>query len=221
VKTLYALFIAGFLAITLHAQSSSNNGKSSNGPTKNVQQAPVLPESMRPKKLSRMNTAQRGAAFNSKPLLQQLPGLKLNDASGNASGGSALPRQGHWLLLFRKDTCLSCDRLMNNLAQTKRPELQGGTPYVIVVEGSSATAAETVKANFSTMAGATWLTDPTSQTRVSLNMKGAPMLYAMDGAKIVWRVAGNLGSPAKIEQLAAAWVASGPPVPGSIAKSSN
>jgi hypothetical protein len=176
---------------------------------------------MRPKKLARMNTAQRGAAFASKAPVQQLPGLKLNDASGKSTGGSAIPRQGHWLLLFRKDVCLPCDRLMNNLAQTKRPELQGGKPYVIVVEGGSATAAETVKANFSTMEGATWLTDPTKQTRDTLNMKGAPMLYAMDGSKIVWRVAGNLGNPAKLEQLAAGWIASGPPVPASGVKSNN
>jgi hypothetical protein len=154
-----------------------------------------------------MNTAQRGAAFSSQIPPKQLPSFNLNDASGKPSAQGGITRAGHWLLLYRRDSCLPCDRLMNVLASSKSQDLGAGLPLVIVVEGKAADAAEQVRPNFKSMSKASWLTDSHQQVRTLLKARGAPMLYAMNGSKIAWIVPGNLGDPTRVERMAASWVA--------------
>lgn len=204
-KKLILLLIASTAALPLASQSVA-----SPRPINRTGVKPQLvsrpPDAQLPRKLARLNTAQRGAAFNPQPPPKQLPAFNLNDASGTFAARGGMSRTGHWLLLYRRDNCLPCDRLMNVLAVSKSPDLQTGLPLVVIVEGKAADAAEQVRPNFKSMNKASWLTDSHQQVRAQLKARGAPMLYAMNGSKIAWNVPGNLGDPTRVERMAASWV---------------
>jgi hypothetical protein len=207
VKKLIILTLAAFAALPLAAQTvTPPKPLDKKGPT--PQPALRPPESLKPGKLARMNTAERGEAFNPQPPPTHLPDLILTDDRGMSTPAAGIAHKGHWLLLYRRDSCLPCDRLMNVLAASKSTDLQGGVPFVILVEGKANNAAEQVRPNFKSMSKASWLTDSKQQVRTQLKVHGAPMLYAMDGTRIEWAVAGNLGNPEKVERIAASWVAS-------------
>jgi hypothetical protein len=149
------------------------------------------------------------AAVNNQPPLQELPTFTASDRDGKAITAKALTRTSHWLLIYRKQDCLPCDRLMNVLAASESPGLKGGQPYVILVAGRTSDALERVRANFSTLGRATWLADRDAQAYAALKPRGTPVIYAMDGSKVSWSLAGNLGNPARVEAMAASWIAAG------------
>lgn len=203
-KKLILLTLAAIASLPLAAQTvTPTRFPDKKGPR--PQPAVRPPESLKPGKLARMNTAARGEAFNSKPPLRQLPSLMLTDEHGTSA---SIAQKGHWLLLYRDDKCLPCDRLMNVLAASKSTDLQSGATLVIVVQGKAPDAAEQVRPNFKSMSKSSWLTDSHRQLLTQMKAHGTPMLYAMDGTNIAWNVAGNLGNPGKVERIAASWVAS-------------
>jgi hypothetical protein len=148
------------------------------------------------------------AAVNNQPPLKELPAFVASDRDGRAVPAATLSHNSHWLLIYRKQDCLPCDRLMNVLAASQSPGLKGGQPYVILVAGKTSDALERVKAKYSTLSDATWLADKDAQALAALKPRGTPDIYAMDGSKIAWSLAGNLGNPAKVEAMTAAWIAS-------------
>jgi len=166
------------------------------------------PSSIVPSARTRVSTAQRMAAFNHKPPLPELPGFTATDRDGKEVTPKTFSRSSHWLLVYRRQNCLPCDRLMNVLAASESPDLKGGQPYVILVEGKASDAVDRVRANYSTLSQSTWLADKEGQARAALKPRGEPTIYAMNGSKIAWSVPGNLGSPAKVEKMTAAWMAS-------------
>jgi hypothetical protein len=165
--------------------------------------------SMMPSAKARLSTAERMAAVNKQPPLQELPNFAVNDQDGKPVSAKALSRSTHWILVYRRQNCLPCDRLMNVLAASGSSGLGGGKPYVILVAGKASDAVDRVRANYSTLSQATWLADKDDRAFAALKPRGAPMIYAMDGQKIVWSVPGNLGNPAKVEKMTAAWMTSG------------
>lgn len=206
-KKLIVLTLAAFAVLPLAAQTvTPPRAPDKKGPTPQLATRP--PESAKPGKLARMNTAERGEAFNPQAPPRQLPNFVLTDERGMPTPAAGIAHKGHWLLLYRRYNCLPCDRLMNVLADSKSADLQSGVPFVILVEGKANNAAEQVRPNFKSMSKASWLTDSKQQVRTQLKVHGAPMLYAMDGTRIEWAVAGNLGNPEKVERIAASWVAS-------------
>jgi hypothetical protein len=190
------------------------------------------PKSAQPTPINRLSTAERAALIHDKPQVRQLPTFTLNDRDGNQVTAQSLPQitrkatanaQGssqsgaqatpttHWLLLYRGQDCLPCDRLMTVLAESDSPSFQAGQHYVIVVAPHTSDGVERVRANYSKLNAATWLTDNNKQIVTALKPQGEPMLYALDGNNIIWRVPGNLGNPAKVEQLASSWMSSTSP----------
>jgi len=167
------------------------------------------PASIMPSAQARLSTAQRVAALGNQPPMKELPGFTVTDRDGHAVTTKALSKSAHWILVYRKQSCLPCDRLMRMLAADESGGLKGGQPYVVVVSGKERDAVDRVRANYSTLSEATWLADKDKQAYAALKPRGAPMIYAMDGSRIAWNVPGNLGNPAKVEQMAAAWISSG------------
>ena len=165
--------------------------------------------SMMPSAKARLSTAERMAAANNQPPLQELPDFAVNDQDGKPVAAKVFSRPTHWILVYRRQNCVPCDRLMNVLAASGSSGLSGGKPYVILVAGKASDAVDRVRANYSTLSQATWLADKDNRAYVALKPRGAPMIYAMDGKKIAWSVPGNLGNPAKVEKMTAAWMTSG------------
>jgi len=164
------------------------------------------PASSIPTAAAGVSTAQRMAALNNKPPLTELPAFTATDRDGKPVTARSLSKSTHWILVYRKQNCLPCDRLMNVLAASESPALKGGQPYVILVAGKTSDAVERVRANYSTLTNATWLADKDNRVFAALKPRGAPMIYAMDGSKIAWSVPGNLGNPARVEKIAANWI---------------
>jgi len=167
------------------------------------------PATILPPAQTRTSTVQRVAARGNQPPLKELPGFTVTDRDGHAVTTAKLSQPAHWLLVYRRQNCLPCDRLMNVLAAGGSSGVKSGQPYVILVAGKRADAVDRVRANYSTLSEATWLADRNEQAYAALKPRGTPMIYAMDGSKIAWNVPGNLGNPAKVEKMAASWIASG------------
>jgi hypothetical protein len=179
------------------------------------------PASIMPSPQARLSTAQRMAAANNQPPLTQLPAFTATDQDGHAVTAKTVSRTSHWLLIYRKQNCLPCDRLMNVLAASESASLKTGAPYVILVAGKSSEALARVRANYAGLTGATWLADRDDRVFALLKPRGAPMIYAIDGSKVAWSIPGNLGNPAKVEKMAASWVATGAISQAAIANTSS
>ena len=167
------------------------------------------PASLMPPPPDRLNTAQRVAALNNRPPLKELPAFTVTDRDGHPVAAKTFSHSSHWLLIYRRQNCLPCDRLMNVLAAGDSNTLKSGQPYVILVAGKAPEALEKVRANFSTLSEAKWLADRDEQAFAALKPRGTPIIYAMDGNTIAWDVPGNLGNPATVEKMATAWITSG------------
>jgi hypothetical protein len=209
------VLLALCFAVPLRAQTSAPASPATPtpplpaNPHVKAQQVMRPPLSVRPSAQARLSTAQRMAALNNQPPLQELPNFTASDRDGKVVTPKAMAQTSHWLLIYRSQNCLPCDRLMNVLAASESPDLKGGKPYVILVAGKTSDGLERVKANFSPLSEATWLADKDSQAYAALKPRGTPVIYAMNGTKIAWKVPGNLGNPARVEKMAAAWIASG------------
>jgi hypothetical protein len=166
------------------------------------------PESDKKKGNANFSTAQRMAAINNQPPLKVLPNFNISDSDGHVVTTKTLQRATHWLLIYRTENCIPCDRLMNVLAASDSSDLKNGQPYVVLVAGSKSDSLEKVRAKYSSLSGATWMSDRNGQAVAALKPRGAPILYAMDGNKIAWSVPGNLGDPARVEKMAASWITS-------------
>jgi hypothetical protein len=211
------VLLAASLATPLLAQTTTPTSPASpaiHNPHLTVHPALRPPVSVRPSPQARLSTAQRMATANNQPPLKELPSFTASDRDGKPVTAKTLTRSSHWLLIYRKQDCLPCDRLMNVLAASESSGLKTGKPYVILVAGKTSDSLERVRANYSALSEATWLGDRDAQAYAALKPRGTPILYAMDGSKIAWNVPGNLGNPAKVEKMAAAWIASGPALTG-------
>jgi hypothetical protein len=183
---------------------------------KHIQAVRATPTSMRPKQTNRLSTAQRAALNQDKPTPAQLPAFTVADRNGKRVNAAALSKSSqaatstHWLLLYRSQNCLPCDRLMNVLQASSSPDLKSGIPYVIVVSGNSQNGLEKVRANFGNLSAAHWMLDSDRQFLTALKPSSSPVLYAMDGQAIAWKLPGNLGDASRVEKLASAWIAPQP-----------
>jgi hypothetical protein len=155
----------------------------------------------------RLSTAQRMAIVGDKPAPKVLPVVTASDAAGHRMAAHTATPSQHWLLLYREQNCAPCDRLMNALAASQSPNLKKGVPYVVLVAGHQAAAAEQVRVQYGTLSDATWLTDQEKQFAKTVKPRGTPTLYAMDGDKVVWSASGTESNPARVEQLVSAWLA--------------
>lgn len=165
------------------------------------------PDSELPKAKARVSTAERMAAINNNPPASQLPSFTATDRDGKSFTAASLAKSHHWLLIYRKQSCLPCDRLMTALNASESPSLKGGQPYVIVVASHTSDGLERVRATYQNLSEANWLADKDGQAYSALKPKGTPMIYALDGSRIAWSIPGTLGSPAKIEKMAGDWIA--------------
>jgi hypothetical protein len=165
------------------------------------------PASARPPRKVRPSTAEDAAVRGQHPPLKALPAFNVNGRDGLAVSSQTLSRQGHWLLILRRDKCIPCDRLMNAIATGNSVQPGGGQAYAVIVVGRQKDGLDTVHAAYSPLANATWVGDTQGQALAAFKPHGYPMLYAMDGSRIAWSVPGTLGDPARVEQRAAAWVA--------------
>ena len=217
-----ALFACALLMTVPTVAQVTTTGGTANATKTQTQQQPSNkqkqfavrpPASSMPAAAARTSTAEGAAARGNKPPLKELPDFAVTARDGSAVQAQALTQSKHWLLIYRADNCLPCDRLMNVLAAGATSQQGQGLAYVIVVAGKDKNGLDRVRAQYDTLTNATWVADSSKQFMTALKPRGFPMLYAMDGSKIAWSVPGNLGNPALVEQMTSSWMAnSGPKV---------
>ncbi len=178
-----------------------------------VRPAVRVPASLRPSNVARASTAQTAAARINKPGLKTLPDFPVTTRDGLVVSSQTLAQKAHWLLIYRRDNCIPCDRLMNVLAAGSSVEPNQGQSYVIVVDSKEKGGLDKVRATYSSLANASWVADKNAVAIKALKAHGAPILYGMEGANIKWMVPGNLGKPANVDHMAATWVAGSVVVP--------
>jgi hypothetical protein len=155
----------------------------------------------------RESTAQLAAARANKPPLTDLPEFAAIDIHGQPTSAKNLVHKGHWLLVYQRPHCVPCDTVIAALAASESPLMKKGTPYVIVVATTNATALNEMRGNYASLSSATWVADSNKEAYKALKPKTAPVVYAMYGDKIEFIVPGTLGDPTKIEKLASSWLA--------------
>ncbi len=189
----------------LAAQASAASGPNPAEVTTRRQALPS-PASIRPSVAARPSTAEAGPAHAGWKPLHELPSLALVDRNGHAatlaSGASR-----HWFVFYRTVACVPCDRLMLALQASTSKELKAGKPYTIIVDSPDRDGLETVHAGFQGLSDATWTADRHKAVATTLQLRGAPILIAMDGDRVAWRVAGSLDSTQTIVHMADAWLA--------------
>ncbi len=209
-KTPALILLAASLALPLAGQTTgpaSTTHPTGDSTHRNVRAVSRPSASMRPAGHARRSTAQGAAARGDKPPIPELPAFAIKTREGLSVNAQALTRKGHWLLLYRRDQCIPCDRLMNVLSAGASAEPGSGQSYAIIVAGKQHDGLDTVRAAYANFANATWVGDTDGKVQAALEAHGSPMLYGMDGSHIVWRAPGNLGDPSFVDHMAAAWVA--------------
>jgi hypothetical protein len=212
-KTAALLALVALSAITSAAQVSATAAV-----RRNPSVVPTVrpPASAAPSPAAQNSTALAAAARSNRAPLKVLPGLHLSGRDGLVASPRALAPKAHWLLLYREAKCVPCDRLMNVLAAGAAAKPGQEASYVIIVDGHDRDALDSVRAKYASLANATWLADRNHQVMTMLKPRGTPMLYAMDGEKIVWSVPGTLGDAAMVERRASDWIAKSPEAPGAL-----
>jgi hypothetical protein len=211
------IFIALAVTVALASGSASAQATSTQPLTskaitqgKLIRPAVKVPESLRPSAAARVSTAQGAAARGQKPGLKTLPEFSVRNRNELVVSSQTLTQKGHWLLVYRRDECVACDRLMNVLAAGASVDPDQGKTYAIVVAGKEPDGLAKVRTKYSTLTNANWVSDKDEVALKALNIHGAPVVFGMDGTAIKWMVPGNLGNPTSVEHMAATWVAAGP-----------
>ena len=182
-----------------YAQTAQTPKLRNTAPERRIMAPP--PETLLAPKL-RPSTAESGLSHVSKAPLKELP-----DFTAKSGGSTTNTRKGHWLLVYRDEHCVSCDRLMNALAASESADLQSGVPYTVIVGGSSPAAVSNVRSAYSTLNKATWVPDGDRKLYSMLQLHGAPMLFGMSGNRVIWQQAGTLGDTQGVLHRTDAWIA--------------
>ncbi len=199
----YALVVA-FFPVALTAQNAQ--------PV--VRRVTPKPVSARPAGLVSVSTAESGGLHDHAPL-HSLPSFQVTKLDGTASGIASFQQPKHWLLLYRRENCAPCDRMLKTIAESDNALLKSGTQLVIVVADSGNThnsnRLDATRAQFSAINGATWLEDTNGAAFKALKPRGTPMLYALSGDRIQWSFPGLPSDPNMLSRMAASWVNSEDP----------
>lgn len=201
----------------LQAATPAGSGK------RQVHHVMAPPKSAMLQGVAARSTAQTMAAHTETPLTQ-MPSFSMTGLDGKPADLSSLRSGGHWLLLYRPEHCGPCDSVMKALAGSESPLFKQGASYVIVVRRNGGTDSSGMlaglKASYPTLANATWVEDAGGAGFAALKPHGEPALYAVSGNDIGWVLHGTLDSPAKLEGLSSAWLASTSEPPSAAAHSS-
>ena len=75
------------------------------------------PVSARPSGLVSVSTAESGGLHDHAPL-HSLPAFQVTKLDGTASGIASFQQPKHWLLLYRRENCVPCDRVLKTIAES-------------------------------------------------------------------------------------------------------
>jgi hypothetical protein len=178
-----------------------------------VRHVNAKPLTARPAGLASVSTAESGGLRGHEPL-KHLPSFAATQIDGTSADISTFQQHKHWLLLYRREDCAPCDRMLGALAASNNTQLKGGAALVIVVANNgtrNANRLDALRAKFSTASSATWLEDSQGAALKALKPRGTPMLYALSGSRIQWAMPGLGGDPALVEKMASSWVNSEDP----------
>jgi len=68
-------------------------------------------------------------------------------------------------------------------------------------------AVTNVRTTYSTLNKATWVSDGDHKLYSMLQLHGAPMLFGMNGNRVIWQQAGTLGDTQAVLRRSDAWIA--------------
>jgi hypothetical protein len=165
-----------------------------------------VPMSARPERNLRTSTAQSAAARVNKPPLHALPDFSVVNREGLTVSSKSLVQKSHWLLIYRRDHCLACDRLMNTIVAGSAAQAGMAPAFAVVVVGKDKAALDKVRASYENLANAVWVSDPLESSTTALKLHVAPVIYGMSGDSIVWTVSGSLSDSSLVERQASSWI---------------
>jgi hypothetical protein len=148
-------------------------------------------------------------AFAADPEQRALPDFEVVSATGTAAPAAGLTTEARWLLAYVKPGSRPCDQLMNALEHWKIHGLWERT--VLVVGADLEGARAYVQSRLPKRAEeATWFADTEESAWKALNLKGVPVLLAVQDGRIAWTLSGVLNDPEALESVVRSWVEAGP-----------
>lgn len=131
-----------------------------------------------------------------------LPAFTLYTADDQAVSAPFLVQSGYWLLIYRDQSCIQCDVLMQALS--KHP--QEASRFVIVVPDISGANLLLLEEQYPALAGARWLRDVNHAFSSTMKIGGTPHMLGLRNGGLRWQHAGAPAVDAAFPAVIDSWL---------------
>jgi hypothetical protein len=145
-----------------------------------------------------------GTAKTIHPSVTPLPSVMLIRADGTWTNAQDVKAQGKWLLVYVRADSTSSLRLLDLLDGSANPKVRSS--MIVVVGKLASVEMKTLASHFPHFDATVWYADPEGQLPAKLNFPGVPVVLAINGNKISWRLAGMPSTnPGLFEAILSGW----------------
>jgi hypothetical protein len=144
------------------------------------------------------------AAVDAQRPSRPLPLFTVYDAAGAAATSATFAAARRTVVVFVRPGCRPCDQLLGTLARIAEPALASRVVLVIAspVEDAAAFAARSLPAG---VEGAAWFADAGGEAWSALELKGLPVMMAVEGQRIEWTLSGA-ADKRLVESVVRSWL---------------
>jgi len=132
-----------------------------------------------------------------------LPPFAALAPDGAQTPSATLAFDGTWLLVYVRQGCAPCDRLLAVAAGDERP---AAPRIVFIVGGADPDAVGEVAGRYPTLGGARWLADPNGTAADALGVETMPAVLGLRGTMIEWTLVGGLPERDALASVLFTWL---------------
>jgi len=146
-------------------------------------------------------------AWAANPFPMPLPDFQVSQADGTTISTTHIPQSGKSFLVYTKPNCVSCDRFLRIFIKIKAENPVLPSHMVIVVSGAQPSKLSDFAAQFPELSDAGWYTDPSETGVAQLQIKGMPVIFALNNNTVVWSFLGiPSGDTARFKAILKSWL---------------
>lgn len=132
-----------------------------------------------------------------------LPSFAGLAADGAEVASDVLVADGAWLLVYVRQRCAPCDRVLAVAGGDERP---AASRIVFIVGGADPDAVREIAGRYPSLAAARWLADPDGAAAAALGVEAMPVVHGLRGSMIEWTMVGGLPDRAVLESALFTWL---------------
>lgn len=108
-----------------------------------------------------------------------------------------------WLLIYVRERCDTCDRLLSHLDRDERPQ---AARITVIVGGATPDALAALAVKYPNLSAARWFADVDGSAALALRIDSLPVSLGVRGQMIEWGLTGVLKDPSELESVLFAWL---------------